>query len=387
MNLDAWAYEQLLGLRQAGTQRQYTPVTIDGPWATVDEERRLNFASNDYLGIASDPIIRQHFHSEAHFSASSARLQTGTHPEHLALEHQASLWWGRPVLSMGSGWHANVGVLSTLANRDTTVYTDRLVHASILDGIRLSGAHLRRYRHNDLDHLAELLATHSPNDRVMVVTESIFSMDGDEVDLAKWVEITKIYPHVITVVDEAHAVGVTGPRGRGVAAREGVSNHIDVLIAPLGKAMASVGSFVGCSEPVKDLLISTTRSFLFSTALPPIQAAWTGYALDIVSRADDRRGALTENQHLLANGIQSVTGQDTSRCTHIIPILVGENTKAKHLASRLQALGWQVMAIVPPTVPERTSRVRLSVRADMPTAAIHEFLNDLRELWTDQTLT
>lgn len=381
MNLDTWAYQQLLAMREAGVQRTITPVQADGPWVEINGERRLNFASNDYLGIAGDSACRAAFHSDAPLSAASARLQTGSHTDHVALEHQAALWWNRPVLYMGSGWHANVGVLSTIANRDTTVYADRLVHASILDGIRLSGAHLRRYRHNDLDQLASLLANHQPGDRVLVVTESIFSMDGDAVDLPKWVEVCKTHPDVITVVDEAHAVGVIGPRGKGMAVQTGVSSQIDVLVAPLGKAMASVGAFVGCSEPVKNLLISAARSFLFSTALPPYQAAWTAHTLEWVARADDRRAALAEVQAVVAEGVAAITGQDTRACTHIIPIMVGENARAKHLSQRLQALGWQVMAIVPPTVPQGTARLRLSVRADMPLDAVHEFLNDLRELW------
>lgn len=381
MNLDNWAYQQLLAMREAGVQRTITPVQADGPWVEIDDQRRLNFSSNDYLGIAGDPACRATFHSEAPLSAASARLQTGSHTEHVAFEHQASLWWNRPVLYMGSGWHANVGVLGTLANRDTTVYADRLVHASILDGIRLSGAHLRRYRHNDLDQLAGLLAAHRPDDRVLVVTESIFSMDGDAVDLPKWVEICKTHPDVITVVDEAHAVGVVGPRGKGMAIQTGVSSLIDVLVAPLGKAMASVGALVGCSEPVKNLLVSSARPFLFSTASPPYQAAWTSHTLELVARADDRRAALADIQAVVAEGVAAITGQDTRACTHIIPIMVGENARAKHLAQRLQALGWQVMAIVPPTVPQGTARLRLSVRADMPLDAIYEFLNDLRELW------
>lgn len=383
MNLDAWAIAQVRSLREQGVQRQFTPASITGPWVRINDELRLNFASNDYLGLASDQGLRMSFISSAPFSASSARLQTGTHDEHIALEHQAALWWGRPVLYMGSGWHANVGVLSSLANRDTTVYADKLVHASILDGIRLSGAIMRRYRHNDLDHLAKLLATHSPHDRVLVVTESIFSMDGDQVDLAKWVEICHAHPNVVTVVDEAHAVGVIGPDGKGLAASAGVSSAIDVLTAPLGKAMASVGGFVGCSEPVKDLLISTARSFLFSTALPPIQADWTAHALDAMRRADDRRATLAQTQELMAHEIGVITGQDTSRCTHIIPIVVGANDATKALARRLQALGWQVMAIVPPTVPANTARLRLSLRADMPRPALLEFLNDLGELWAE----
>lgn len=382
MNLDTWAYQQLLAMREAGVQRTITPVQVDGPWVEVNGERRLNFASNDYLGIAGDPACRAAFYSDAPLSAASARLQTGSHNDHVALEHQASLWWNRPVLFMGSGWHANVGVLSTIANRDTTVYADRLVHASILDGIRLSGAHLRRYRHNDLDHLAKLLAAHKPGDRVMVVTESIFSMDGDAVDLPKWVEVCKTHPDVITVVDEAHAVGVIGPRGKGLAVQSGVSSKIDILIAPLGKAMASVGAFVGCSEPVKSFLISAARSFLFSTALPPYQAAWTTHTLEWVARADDRRSTLAQLQAIVADGIAVITGQDTRASTHIIPVLVGENTRARHLAQRLQALGWQVMAIVPPTVPQGTARLRLSVRADMPHDAVYAFLDDVQELWT-----
>lgn len=381
MNLEAWAEEQLLTMRRAGVQRTITPVHADGPWVAINGERRLNFASNDYLGIAGDPTCRAAFHSDAPFSASSARLQTGSHTEHLAVEHQASEWWGRPVVYMGSGWHANVGVLSTLANRDTTVYADRLVHASILDGIRLSGAQLRRYRHNDLDHLASLLARHTPNDRVLVVTESIFSMDGDGVDLPKWVEVCHTHPDVITVVDEAHAVGVLGPQGRGMAAQTGVQDQIDVLVAPLGKAMASVGGFVGCAEPVKQLLISSARSFLFSTALPPYQAAWTAHALGFVADADDRRLALANLQRVVASQVAAITGQDTRACTHIIPIMVGENQQARDLATRLQGLGWQIMAIVPPTVPHGTARLRLSMRADMPLDAVQAFLNDLDALW------
>ena len=381
MTLADWASTQLAAMQATGVKRQLVPVHADGPWVEVDGERRLNFASNDYLGIAGDPLCRAGFCSDAPLGASSARLQTGTHCEHVILEAQAAAWWGRPVLAMGSGWHANVGVLSTLANRDTTVYADRLVHASILDGIRLSGATFKRYRHNDLDHLASLLATHEPGDRIMVVTESVFSMDGDCADLPAWVGVCQAFPGVITVVDEAHAVGVMGPQGRGLAAQVGVVDEIDVLTAPLGKAMASVGGLVGCAQPVKDLLISSARSFLFSTALPPYQAAWTTHALELVAHAEDRRVALAGVQSVVAAGVARITGQDTSRATHIIPVMVGDNQRAKTLAQQLQGRGWQVMAIVPPTVPAGTARLRLSVRADMPLEPIHAFLADLEALW------
>lgn len=379
--LSRWASTRLASLEAQGIRRHLTPVDLDGPWVRIAGGRRLNFASNDYLGLGGDQGIRAAFQTLAAFTSASARLQTGTTLDHDQLETAAARFWGHPVLAMGSGWHANVGVLSAIADRDTVVIADKQVHASILDGIRLSGARLIRYRHQDLDHLAHLLATHAPVARTLVVTESVFSMDGDYLDVAQFVAITSTYPEVITVVDEAHALGALGPGGRGLVADAGATHAIDVRIGPLGKAMASVGAFVGCRQPVKDYLISSARSFLFSTALPPVQAAWTHYLLPIVEGASHRRQALAQVSTQLRDGITRITGKEPPGQGHIIPIIIGPNEATRHLAAQCQRLGWHVMAILPPTVMYGSARLRLSMRADMPGEAIDAFLDDFDRLW------
>jgi len=331
----------------------------------------LNLSSNDYLGLGADEQLLRTFLSETPaqlldergMTASSSRLLTGSGPAGLALEEEvAALYGGRECCVFSSGYHANLGILTALGRKGDLFLSDRLNHASIIDGMRLSEAGFRRYRHRDYGHLEDLLrdAAAGPG-RTFIVTESVFSMDGDQADLPLLVRLKERYGATL-IVDEAHAVGVFGERGRGLAEAAGVLDHVDILVGTFGKALASVGAFAVTSPPLKEYFVNTVRPFIFTTALPPAVLSWSRLTLRRMQGMGRERTQLAAlgrrlRDELAARGC--VTGGDSQ----IIPVIVGEDEAAVSLAVRLQEAGYLVLPIRPPTVPTGTSRVRLSLTA------------------------
>src|SRR5690606_10664840 len=273
-------------LKQQGNLRQFTSNIQHGRYIEIKNHTMLNLSSNDYLGLASDIKLREQFFEETPnelriMSASSSRLLTGNFPEYEQLESSLSqAFQGRAALLFNSGYHMNIGILPALADSKTLILADKLVHASMIDGIRLSSAKAVRYRHNDLAHLARLLEQYNDDaqiERIIVVTESIFSMDGDETDLAALVQLKQRYPKVMLYVDEAHAIGVRGERGLGCAEQYAVLEQIDFLVGTFGKALASVGGYLISHPLIRDYLINRMRPLIFSTAQPPLNMAWTRF--------------------------------------------------------------------------------------------------------------
>lgn len=371
-NLAEACRAELERLRGLGRHRSL-PLLSRGPGARVERAGTslLNLSSNDYLGLGADEALLRAFFAETPeqfldergMTASSSRLLTGTGPACAALEEElAALYGGRECCVFTSGYHANLGILPALGRRGDLFLSDRLNHASIIDGMRLSEAEFRRYRHRDCGHLEDLLrAAAGRPGRTIIVTESVFSMDGDLADLAALVRLKERYGATL-IVDEAHAVGVFGERGRGLAEAAGVLDGVDILVGTFGKALASLGAFAVASPPLKEYFVNTVRPFIFTTALPPAVLSWSRLTLRSMQGMGREREELAALGRRL-RGELSALGLVTGGDSQIVPVIAGEDDAAVRLALALQEAGYLVLPIRPPTVPPGTARVRLSLTA------------------------
>ncbi|NWK81454.1 8-amino-7-oxononanoate synthase [Acinetobacter sp. SwsAc4] len=367
--LDHYA-EQLDQFKQQGNFRQFTANQQQGRWITIQDRTMLNLASNDYLGLAADLSLREEFLDtlkieRALFSSSSSRLLTGNFAEYEQFENSLSKAFGRAALLFNSGYHMNIGILPALGDSKTVILADKLVHASMIDGIRLSTAQYVRYRHNDLQHLEQLLQKYHQDEqveRIIVVTESIFSMDGDETDLAALAQLKQRFAKTMLYVDEAHAIGVRGEQGLGCAEQYGVLDQIDFLVGTFGKAIASVGGYIICDSIIRDYLINKMRPLIFSTALPPISMAWSDFILNKVLSMQQQRQHLAEISQYLQQAVIA-KGFSSPSSSHIIPVIVGESQAAIEKARYVQQQGFYAMPVRPPTVPQNSSRLRISLTA------------------------
>ncbi|MCL6243878.1 MULTISPECIES: 8-amino-7-oxononanoate synthase [Acinetobacter] len=370
--LDHYA-EQLDELKTQGNFRQFRSNIQTDRWIEIDQQRMLNLSSNDYLGLAANTQLREQFfdetpNSQCWMSSSSSRLLTGNFSEYEQLESTLSdAFHGRSALLFNSGYHMNIGILPALADSKTLILADKLIHASLIDGIRLSTAKYVRYRHNDLAHLSQLLCKYHEDEafeRIIVVTESIFSMDGDETDLAELVRIKKQFPKVMLYVDEAHAIGVRGERGLGCAEQYQTIDDIDLLVGTFGKALASIGGYLICHAIIRDYLINSMRPLIFSTAQPPICMAWTDFIFKNVLNLKAERHHLQQISQNLQQAVQA-KGFDCPSTSHIVPVIIGESNKTVAKAQALQAAGFYIMPVRPPTVPQHSSRLRISLTAQI----------------------
>lgn len=259
----------------------------------------------------------------------------------------------------------NVGILPAITDKSTLILADKLVHASLIDGIRLSEARCIRYRHQDYVQLEQLLKKyHGTFSRIIIVTESIFSMDGDVARLDILSDFKRHYPGVMLYVDEAHAVGVRGETGLGVAEEQGCMGDIDFLCGTFGKALASIGAYVVCTKVLHDFLVNRMRTLIFTTALPPINVAWTHFVFERLSDMKLKRERLGMLSHCLCDALKK-RGYPCSSESQIVPVLVGDSHAAVIKAEEMQRKGFYVLPVRPPTVPEGTSRLRISLCADM----------------------
>ena len=381
--LDHYA-EQLDQFKQQGNFRQFTANQQQGKWITIQDRTMLNLASNDYLGLAADLNLREEFLDtlkieRALFSSSSSRLLTGNFAEYEQFENSLSKAFGRAALLFNSGYHMNIGILPALADSKTVILADKLVHASMIDGIRLSNAQYVRYRHNDLQHLEQLLQKYHQDEqveRIIVVTESIFSMDGDETDLAALAQLKQRFSKAMLYVDEAHAIGVRGGQGLGCAEQYGVLHQIDFLVGTFGKAIASIGGYIICDPIIRDYLINKMRPLIFSTALPPISMAWSDFIFNKVLNMQQQRQHLAEISHFLQQAVIA-KGFSSPSSSHIIPIIVGESNAAIEKARYVQQQGFYAMPVRPPTVPQNSSRLRISLTSMVQKAELEKLVECL----------
>jgi len=328
----------------------------------------INFASNDYLGLAQHPKIKKAYQDAiAKYGAGStaSRLICGTVEPHRELEHLLADAKGTAAaLTFSTGYATSVGVLTALLQKDDTVIMDKLCHASLIDGARMSGATLRIFPHNHLKKLEALListeAQASAETRTLVVTESIFSMDGDAAPLQEITTLTRQH-NALLMVDEAHALGIIGPTGMGLAEKLNIQSHIDFHMGTLGKAAGVAGGYLATNQAWSDLLVNRARSFIYSTAPPPAQAAAAAAAIKLIRSEEGAqlRQKLWVNIELFRQACH-LEGKATSS---IIPWMVGKSEDALKLSATLREAGILVPAIRFPTVPRNTARLRITISA------------------------
>jgi 8-amino-7-oxononanoate synthase len=378
-----WIDGELDALAAKGLRRAIEPLdSPQGPVVEVGGRRLVNLCSNDYLGLAADPRLRRAAADAAledGAGAGASRLVAGDLPIHRRLEARLAAWKGaEAALLFNSGYHANAGVPPALVGRDDAIFSDVLNHASIVDGCLLSRAEHVRYRHVDVDELADLLARSTAR-RKLVVTDSVFSMDGDAAPLRELASVCDRHGAML-YVDEAHAAGVLGPTGAGLAEALGVTERIDVHMGTLGKALGAFGAYVAGSRALSDLLVSRARTFVFTTALPPAACAAALTALDVVVAEPERRArvlALTER----AKAGLGRLGFDVARVVApILPVVLGSEERALAASRALRARGLFVRAIRPPTVPRGTSRLRVALSAAHEEAHVDLLLGALEEI-------
>ena len=324
-----------------------------------NNKKLINLSSNNYLGFADNKQITEEFLEFAgdkySFGSASARLLTGTLPVYKELEKLISdLFHKESTLLFNSGYHANVGINSSLTSKGDVIFSDKLNHASIIDGMRLSESKFFRYPHNNMQALEKLLIRERKNFKnAVIVSESVFSMDGDIADIQKLVELKEKY-NCMLILDEAHAFGVFGQNGLGVTETLGLTDKIDLIIGTFGKSIASMGAFATGNKPMIDYLINKARSFIFSTALPPVNIAFSKWIIEnkLPYTFDKRMNMLK-------------IGQKAGSQSHIIPLIIGGNKEAVDICEILYNNGYFTLPIRPPTVPEGTSRIRISLTTEI----------------------
>ena len=358
--------QRLDDLRDRGLFRRLRVVSgPQGPRVVLDGTPVLLLCSNNYLGLADHPRVREAAADAAMrfgVGAGASRLVSGTMRIHEKLERRLSAFKGSPAaLLFGSGYLANVGVVSALAGEGDVVFSDELNHASIIDGCRLSRAETFVYRHSDPDHLAWGLRQAGER-AALIVTDSVFSMDGDVAPLAELADLAREHG-VRLAVDEAHGVGCVGPGGRGAVHEAGVEGEVDVVIGTLGKALGAYGAYVTCSEEISQLLVNTSRPFIFSTAPPPPAVAGALAALELLSEEPRRVDRLAANAEALRDELAREGFDVSGSTTQIVPLVIGEAEQAMRICELAIERGVFAQAIRPPTVAEGTSRLRLAVMA------------------------
>lgn len=327
-----------------------------------------DFSSNDYLGLASDSRLVAALKQSRRVGAGGARLLGGRHREHFLLEQDLARYVRRErALLFSSGYLAAIGVVSVLARFTKVAYSDALNHASLIDALRFSKIQRTIYPHGSVP---KVTGGTSP---ALVVTESVYGMDGDRANIGAIVE--SLRPDDVLLVDEAHALGVTGPDGRGVAAD--ISDERIVILGTLGKALGAAGGFIAGPAPLIDLLVNTARTFIFDTALPPPIALAARVGLAIASSGDDLRALLRTRVEQLRTGMYELGIPVPADITPIVPVVLGSERRALEAARRCYELGVYVPAIRPPTVPPGSSRLRISVRADHTAAQVGTLLEAL----------
>lgn len=365
--------EKLEQLKRENNFREFYPIIHDRKYIIHEQRKMLNLASNDYLGLAGNSLLQEEFFDTCDkfiMSSSSSRLLTGNFEIYEKLEYQFSQYVQRSVLLFNSGYHMNIGILPALCDSKTLIFADKFIHASMIDGILLSKAKLIRYPHQDLYQLEKLLLKYQDNadyTKIIIVTESIFSMDGDETDLKKLVELKQKYHKVLLYVDDAHAIGVRGEHGLGCAEQYQVMADIDFIVGTFGKACASIGGYIICDKIIREYLINFMRPLIFSTALPPINVAWTHFILNKIINDKKIQQKRQYLQHISQDLIQYIYqfNQYCPSSSHIIPIILGENEKALLRAQQLQQAGYYIMAVRYPTVAKNKARLRLCLRVDI----------------------
>lgn len=355
------------------SMRRQGRVTIGG----VEYE---DFSSNDYLGLSRHPrIIEAAADALTRYGtgSSASRLMGGGFDIHHELEEKTAAFKDKEAaLVFNSGYQANVGIMSALCGRGDAVFCDRLSHASIIDGILLSGARMFRFNHNDVSHLDDLLKRERPKfKKALIATETVFSMDGDLPDLKVLVDVKEKFGCGL-FVDEAHATGIFGPDGAGIVSEYAVAENVEFIMGTFGKALGSFGSYLAASKKVIDYMVNMCRSFIYSTALPPPVIAANSVAIDIIKEEPHRRRELLESADFMRNGLKK-GGFEARGSSQIIPVILGGTSETVEIARQLKGIGYWAKPVRPPTVPEGEARLRFSITYDHKRHTLQRLLDDI----------
>jgi glycine C-acetyltransferase/8-amino-7-oxononanoate synthase len=349
----------------------------------------IQMASNNYLGLASHPSLKQaaiEAVSRFGVGAGASRLISGTLPPHEELESTLARFKGtESALTFGAGYLANIGLIPALVDTGGLILADRLCHASLIDGCRLSGADFRVFHHRDLDHLESLLSKRRAPRETQIVTDGVFSMDGDLAPIPELIDLADRYEARL-FVDDAHGTGVMGASGRGILEHFGVESRLPYHMGTLGKALGTSGAYVVGPARLIDYFVNTVRSFVYTTAPPPADAAAARAALDILHAEPDRRARLWDNRKHVHAGLTALGFKTTATQSPIMPVLIGDADKAMQMAERLLELGVYAPAIRPPTVPKDSSRIRVTVTSEHSRAQLDAALAAFRTAGQDLRL-
>ena len=375
---------ELQSIKDAGLYRRLRRVESDQDATfTLDGRVVINFSSNNYLGIANHPALAAAAKAAIDrygCGSGASRLISGNMALHEELETKLAQFKGtEAALVFNSGFQANTGLLSTLTGDGDVIFSDGLNHASIIDGCRLSRAKTQIYNHCDLGQLEQQLNDAPTSARKLIVTETIFSMDGDEAPLVGIVELAEKFDAMV-MVDEAHATGIFGANGAGVVAKLGLSERIAIQMGTLGKALGGFGAYVAGSAAMRDLLINRCRSFIFTTSLPPAVMAMALAAIDLVRSEPERREALWRNCRQLKQGLNQLGFRPGASESPIFPLILGDAGKCMQYSEQLLANGVFAQGIRPPTVPSGTSRLRITLMATHTAAQIERALKVFEEV-------
>lgn len=371
-------------LAQQKQQHHYrTRRVIDGPQDVelqCDGKTLLSFCSNDYLGLANHPAMIKALQQGAErygVGSGASHLVTGHSLAHHALEEALAEFTQRPrALLFSSGYMANLGVISALATKEDTLHEDRLNHASLIDGARLSGATLRRYPHNNVDALAKRLDKDNDH-HSLIITDGVFSMDGDISPLPQLVAVA-LKHNATLMVDDAHGIGVIGKNGRGTIEHHNLSeNDVPILVGTLGKAFGTAGAFVAGSEALIETLIQQARTYIYTTALPPAIAHATMTSLKLIETEAWRREKLQALIKYFRNGTKQLGLNIVPSNTPIQPLMIGDSAETMHISEQLQQQGILISAIRPPTVPDGTARLRITFSTNHTETHIDQLLSAL----------
>ena len=374
---------QELAALDAGTRRRQLRAVgaSHGRLHDADGRPLIDVSSNDYLGLSQHPRLKTRAAEWAQHhgaGAPASRLVAGTRDITLAVEHKLAAFKGREgALLFSSGFQANATVIPALARvgaGDTAIFSDALNHASIIHGARVARCPIHVFRHNDLDHLDTLLGRHAG--RKLIVTESVFSMDGDRADLPALMQIAGRHDALL-YVDEAHATGILGPQGRGLAAECG---GIDIVMGTLGKAFGAFGAYIAGSRPLIDWLVNRCSGFIFTTALPPPVLGAIDAALELIPAMDEERERVARHAQRLRNALAALNISTLDSTTQIVPAVIGAETDALAVAASLEAEGFLAVAIRPPTVAAGSSRLRLAINSTLTTPDIDRLVAALSDL-------
>ena len=375
---------ELEKLKAQGLYRKLRLVEgAQGPTFILNGREVLNFCSNNYLGLADHPELAaaaKQAIDRYGCGSGASRLISGNMELHEALENKiAALKGTEAALVFNSGFQANVGVISTLVNEGDVVFSDALNHASVIDGCRLSRARTVIYPHFGLAYLEEELKKAPAGSRKLIVTETLFSMDGDEAPLGEIVDLAERHGALV-MVDEAHATGVFGPNGAGVVAKLGLGERVFLQMGTLGKALGGFGAYVAGSQALCDLLINRCRSFIFTTSLPPAVMAMAIAAIDFLYKEPQRRLALWHNCRAIREGLLKLEFSLGQSQSQILPLIIGDAGKCMSFSERLLQKGVFAHGIRPPTVPPGTARLRITVMATHKHEHLHQALKAFEEV-------